>query len=102
MMKKLDSFIGLLNCAIECAEQEKSKICNNQETPWFYKQMQGVVLPEMKELLLHANQGNLYFKHGKKQRLLESTYIITDSMEDLINTELGKQVIELQKMYNSI
>lgn len=101
-MKKLDTFIGLLNCVIKCAEQEKSRICKNEESSWNYDQIQGVVLPEMNELLLHANQGNLYFKYGKKQRLLESTYIITDSMKDLTNTELGKKVMELQKMYNFI
>lgn len=101
-MKKLDSFINLLISVIECAEQEKGRICKNEDSQWNYDQIRKVVLPEMNELLSHANQGILYFKHGKKQRFLESTYIITDSMKDLTNTELGKKVIELQETYNSI
>lgn len=101
-MKKLDSFINLLISVIECAEKEKEKICNHEDSEWNYDQIQKVVLPELNELLSYANQNKLFFKYGKKQRQLESTYIITDSMKNLSNTILGKKVIELQEVYNKI
>lgn len=36
------------------------------------------------------------------QRMLESTYLITDSMKNLKNTNLGKEILKLQNIYNNI
>lgn len=99
-MKELDAFTNLLISVIECAEKEKEKICNHVDSEWNYDQIEKVVMPEMNELLSYANQGKLFFKYGKKQQLLESTYIITDSIKNLANTILGEKVIELQEVYN--
>ena len=46
--------------------------------------------------------GKVFFKYGKKQRMLESTYIITDSTRNLNNTNLGKEIIKLQEIYNRL
>ena len=34
--------------------------------------------------------------------MLVSTYIITDSMKNLMNTALGEKIIKLQDMYNKL
>jgi len=34
--------------------------------------------------------------------MLESTYIITDSTRNLNNTNLGKEIIKLQEIYNRL
>ena len=56
----------------------------------------------MKELYNHFVNGEVFFKYGKKQRMLESTYIITDSIRNLSNTSLGKEIIKLQEKYNKL
>ena len=56
----------------------------------------------MKELHNHLVNGEVFFKYGKKQRMLESTYIITDSIRNLSNTSLGKEIIKLQEKYNKL
>ena len=55
----------------------------------------------MNELKLHADRGDVYYKYGKKQRMLESTYLITDSLNALDSTSLGRKIILLQDMYNA-
>ena len=69
---------------------------------WDKEQLISVVKPEMEELYTHFKNGRVFFKYGKKQRMLESTYIITDSIRNLNNTSLGKEIIKLQEMYNKL
>lgn len=52
--------------------------------------------------LSYANKGKIYFKYGKKQRLLESSYLITDSLNDLSHTALGECVLRLQNLYDTL
>lgn len=63
---------------------------------WNLEQIQKVIVPEISELLSYANKGKIYFKYGKEQRLLESSYLITDSLNDLSHTALGECVLRLQ------
>ena len=56
----------------------------------------------MEELYTHFKNGEVFFKYGKKQRMLESTYIMTDSIRNLSNTSLGKEIIKLQEKYNKL
>ena len=67
---------------------------------WDKEQLVHVVKPEMEKLYAYFADGKVLFKYGKKQRMLESTYIITDSINSLMNTGLGKEIIKLQDMYN--
>ena len=69
---------------------------------WNLEQIQKVIVPEISELLLYANKGEIYFKYGKKQRLLESSYLITDSLNDLSHTALGEYVLKLQNLYDTL
>ena len=101
-MKNSDLFIGLLVDTLECAEKEKNAILDGKESLWDLEQIQKVIVPEIIELLSYANKGKIYFKYGKKQRLLESSYLITDSLNDLSHTALGECVLRLQNLYYTL
>lgn len=101
-MKNINLFICLLVDILDCAEKEKNTILDGKESLWNLEQIQKVIIPEMSELLSHANKGKIYFKYGKKQRLLESSYLITDSINDLSHTSLGERVLRLQNLYDTL
>ena len=101
-MKKNNLFICMLIDILDCAEKENKAILENKVSQWDPEYIQKIVIPEISELLSFANRGIIYFKYGKKQRLLESTHLITDSLNDLYNTRLGKGIINLQNYYNSL
>ena len=101
-MKKNNLFICLLVGVLECAEKEKKAILDGKLSLWNLEQIQKVIIPETSELLSYANKGKIYFKYGKKQRLLESSYLITDSLNDLSHTSLGEYVLKLQNLYDTL
>jgi len=89
----LDDIIGL-------AHYEVNIISNGGTSCWNVDLLEKCVIPEMVELQKHVLRGELYLKFGKQQRLLESAYILTDSLNTLTNTPLGIQISILQqKMY---
>ena len=45
----------------------------SENSIWDKEQLSSVVKPEMEELYTHFKNGRVFFKYGKKQRLLEST-----------------------------
>lgn len=100
-MKKLEQLINLLSEIIACAEAESVKIHSGQLSQWDINQLE-VVRSEISELYSFAIKGKVFFKYGKGQRMLESTYLITDSLSELNKTILGGKIAELQKLYNSI
>lgn len=101
-MKKNNQYICFLVDILNYAEKEKNSICDGRLSLWNLEQIQQVIIPEMSELLLYANKGEVYFKYGKKQRLLESTYLITDSLNDLSHTVLGKCILRFQSFYDAL
>ncbi len=74
----------------------------SENSVWDKQQLMFVVKPEMEELYSHFANGRVFFKYGKKQRMLQSTYIITDSIRNLNKTNLGKEIIKLQEIYNRL
>ncbi len=102
MLIKQKIFIGILKEVISCAEIEIKNINDGKESIWTIGQIENVVLPEMRELLSYALKGIVFYKYGEKQRLLESAYIMTDTLEHLDNTALGKQIDKLQILYFKI
>ena len=102
VMKKKNLFICSLVDILDCAEKEKNAILDGKESLWNLEQIQKVIVPEISELLSYANKGKIYFKYGKKQRLLESSYLITDSLNDLSHTALGECVLRLQNLYDTL
>ena len=101
-MKKSNLFINLLVNTLDCAEKEKKAILGGKDSLWDLEQIQKIIIPEISELLSYANTGKIYFKYGKKQRLLESAYLITDSLNDLSHTALGNYVLKLQNFYDTL
>jgi hypothetical protein len=87
-----------LKRVLNCIEDEIKSLNSN----WDKKQLISIVKPEMEELYNHFVNGRVFFKYGKKQRMLESTYIITDSIKNLKETILGKEIIKLQELYNRL
>lgn len=93
---------------VEMVEQIKKVLtCISDEiksecSVWDKEQLVSIVKPEMEELCTYFANGILFFKYGRKQRMLVSTYIITDSMRNLYDTILGKEIIKLQEMYNKL
>ncbi len=60
------------------------------------------VQAELEELYAHFKNGETFLKYGKKQRILESTYMLTDSAQPLGDTLLGKEILQLQRVYDKL
>ena len=90
----LESIIGLANHEITIIRKGGSSY-------WNANQLEQVVIPETTELLRYILRGELFLKYGKKQRLLESTYLLTDSVNLLSKTLIGVQIGHLQAKINS-
>ena len=99
-MNEIDLFIRKLKDVVELVEQECHSIDAGKASKWNKDQLENIVFPEMHELLTYALKGKVLFKYGKQQRLLESSYLITDSIEEINNIALGKKIMELQRLYN--
>lgn len=101
-MGNIEEFQKILSSVLKHAEIEKACIIEGKDSLWSISLIQNVVIPEISELLDHAKKGEVYFKHGKKQRLLESTYYMTDEVRNLYNTSLGRQIALLQYYYDRL
>ena len=99
-MENIRPFSNLLNSILDEAVNEETR-AQNGNSRWREGELKNIVIPEMNELKLHADRGDVFFKYGKKQRMLESAYLIIDSLNALDRTSLGRKIILLQDMYNS-
>ena len=93
---QIDKFIVLLKEVLNQAYQEEK----NEKSLWSLEQIHSVI-EEMTQLLSYAEQGKIFFKYGKKQRMLNSTYILTDTY-NLDSTLLGKKISALQAQYDKL
>ena len=100
--KRYTAYIALLNDVLAEVTSEQKRIKAGYSSKWSLTQLIKVITPEISELLHYARMGKLYFKYGKKQRMLESTYLIVDSCDNLKDTELGKKILKLQHLYSRI
>ena len=78
------------------------KEITSENSIWDKEQLVSIIKPEIEELFSYFVNGKTFFKYGKKQRMLQSTYLITDSIRKLNDTSLGKEIIKLQEMYNKL
>lgn len=101
-MKNIDIFIRKLQDIVELVTLECDLIDAGRASKWDRDRLDGIVLPEINELLAYARKGKVFFKYGKRQCLLESSYVMTDSLENLYNTILGKKIVELQDFYDTL
>lgn len=101
-MQNIEHFVYLLKEALCLATHELKLIHADKLSVWSAEQLSIVIIPEMSELLQYALKGKILHKYGKEQFLLESTYLMTDSLEQLSNSVLGKKLLEIQNLYNSL
>ena len=101
-MQNMKCFVRLLEEIVELATSELESNVTDRVSIWSVELLKNVVIPEMCELLQHAQNGKVFHKYGKGQRLLESTYLMADSLERLSDSMLGRKILELQNMYNSL
>lgn len=101
-MRKFIYYTELLQDILKYLEVELAVIQRGQYSKWEESQLLEIVYPEINELLSFARRNKVFFKYGKRQRMLESTHLITDSLSTLNKTLLGKKILELQEFYNSI
>ena len=102
-MADLEEYKVLLKSIITLAQHEVTIISNGEKSKWNIDQLNHIVIPEINELIQHLMKNELFLKYGnvRSQRLLESAYLITDSLEMLGSTSLGFQIDKLQtKIYN--
>lgn len=99
--KDREEYKKLLDSIIALAQHEVALISNGGISCWDADQLAHIVIPEMRQLLQHLLKGELFLKYGKQQRFLESSYLMTDSLNMLSHTPLGVQIRNLQEMINS-
>ncbi len=90
-------FLTLINRVLLEVQREKEKATS----PWKSSQLQAV-FDEFINLEAGLENGILLFPYGRKQRMLESTYFLTDSLEHLNQTPLGMLIDHFQEEYQRI
>lgn len=100
-VKEWEEYKEILDSIIALAHHEVAIIRNGGISCWNGDQLERIVITEMVELRQYLLRGELFLKYGKQQRLLESTYLLTDSLYMLSNTPLGLQISNLQEKINS-
>jgi hypothetical protein len=96
-VKDLEEYKEMFDNIIGLAQHEVTIISNGGSSCWNVDQLEKGVIPEMVELQQYILGGELFLKYGKQQRLLESTYMLTDSLNILNRTPLGLQISKLQR-----
>ena len=99
--KEREEYEKLLDSIIALAQHEVDLISKGGISCWNADQLAHIVIPEMTQLRQYLLKGELFLKYGKQQRLLESTYLMTDSLNMLSRTPLGGQIRNLQEKINS-
>jgi len=93
--EKRDRFICLTKEILSVADEEKE----NGNSLWNNSQIM-VVCDEFSIIKKHISEGYLNFEFGKTSRMLQSTYLLTDSLQNLNSTKLGKLISDFQMEYD--
>ncbi|MCH5155840.1 MAG: hypothetical protein J1F69_04465 [Clostridiales bacterium] len=96
------AYIRALDSVYQELKVEKEKINDGQDSLWTLDALMNVVQPEIKQLLVFAGKGEVYYKYGSNHRKLESAYFLEESPNELSQTDLGRSILELQDIYLSI
>lgn len=99
--KDREEYKEILENIIGFAHREVAIIRSGGVSCWDADQLEQVVIPEMTQLLHSLTKGELFLKYGKQQRLLESTYLLTDSVNMISNTPIGLLIRNLQAKLNA-
>jgi len=84
--------VNLANKVVKLANKE----LDNKKTKWDADQLKSIVLPEMKMLLKSHMDENDFCDFLSENQMLESTYLIVDSLDGLNKSTLGKTILRLQ------
>ena len=85
------AYAALLNETLVEAVSEQKRIEAGAPSGWTRTHLTEGVIPELTELLHAAKLGEVYFNYGKKQRMLESAYLVLDSCDGLGGYAAGKE-----------
>lgn len=96
IVKDLKKFISCLKSTINKVNEEKNK------SELWTNELLILIESECLELLEHAEKNEIFFKYGTKNRMLQSTYYMLDSLSHLDSTELGRSISALQQEYNKL
>lgn len=99
---KFSTYAVKLNDILDDAAAEVASINAGNESPWPLTLLNEVVIPEMTKLLNHAQNEEVLFEYGMRQRMLQSVYFILESLDDLHKTPLGSKIMELQELYRKL
>lgn len=75
---------------------QANKELNKEKTKWDAEQIKTVVLPEMNMLLKSHTDKKEFYVFLSDNKMLESTYLIIDSLDCLNKSSLGKTILCLQ------
>ncbi len=99
--KDLEEYKDLLESIIDLAHHEIVIINSDGTSDWWFNHLEGVILPEAELLHKYILKDQLFLKYGKDQRLLESTYAITEWIKPVAYTPLGRLICRLQDKINA-
>lgn len=97
--KDRETYLQLLAQTIDLAKREAALLRQGGDfsSGWTLAQVKAVI-SELSQLQDHGQKGEFFFPYGKQQRLLESAYMLTDSLNDLHKTPLGIGIRQIQDM----
>ena len=98
----IEGFIGICNEVLPELEKERQAILNKEAGHGSWGSVVSIAIPEISKLLSYALKGEVYHKYGEKQKMLETTWFMTDSGDNLYSTELGKKISILQDYYRKL
>ena len=84
--------VNFANKVVKLANKE----LDNKKTKWDADQLKSVVLPEIKMLLKSHTDKKVFYDYLSENQMLESTYLIIDSLDGLNKSTLGKTILRLQ------
>ena len=100
-VKEQEEYNEILRSIISLAHNQVAIIGGGGSSCWTLGQLELGVIPEMEELQHYVLNGKILLKYGEHQRLLESSYLLTDSLNILNRTPIGIQISKLQDKINS-
>ncbi len=85
----------IVTLANKVADQVNKEL-DNKKTKWDANQLKSIVLPEIKMLLKSHDDKKKFYEYLSENEMLESTYLIIDSLDGLNKSTLGKTILCLQ------
>jgi hypothetical protein len=98
--RKFDSFVQALKDVLCEADFEIQRIHMGEYSAWTENLIVKWIKPEISRLLEYALNGVIHFEYGKKNRRLQSAYLLIEGLDTRSETTLGEKIFLLQDIYN--